>query len=268
MISTFLSVFLSLAMVVVAATHVNKSYGIFWDPVGILIVVGGTLGVACITFGPKQLWTLFKTSLAVLKQKNDDAPDVAREVVRLARETRGELSELNAKLSSIRFPFLRDGVGLIVEKAEYQEIESILKDRIRVKQESDESTANMLRTLAKYPPSFGIIGTVLGLIALMMQLGTEGGADRMGPAMAVGLVATLYGLVLTNFVLQPLSENLALKSIQDIRRRQIALLGVLLLKSQKRAAIVQEAVNSLLPVSRRIDELGIGGNTKESERAA
>lgn len=269
MLSTFLSLVVSLAMIVVAAAHVNKSYGIFWDPVGILIVVGGTVGVACITFGPKQLWSLVKTAFAVLRQTTDDAPEVAKEVVRLSRDTRGELSELNAKLNSIRFPFLRDGIGLIVEKAEYQEIESILKDRIRVKQESDESTANMLRTLAKYPPSFGIIGTVLGLIALMLQLGTEGGAERMGPAMAIGLVATLYGLVLTNFVLQPLSENLALKSIQDIRKRQIALLGVLLLKSQKRAPIVQEAVNSLLPVSRRIDELGLGGGAqRESGRAA
>lgn len=268
MMSTLLSLVVSLAMVIYAAAHVNSSYGIFWDPVGILIVMGGTLGVASITFGPRQVFILVRTAFAVLKQKSDDAPEVAKEVVRLARDTRGEPAELRDKVAAIQFPFLRDGIGLIVDKADYQEIESILKDRIRVKQESDESTANMLRTLAKYPPSFGIIGTVLGLIALMLQLGTEGGAERMGPAMAVGLVATLYGLVLTNFILQPLSENLALKSIQDIRKRQIALLGVLLLKAQKRAPIVQEAVNSLLPVSKRIDELGLNARQSGSERAA
>lgn len=269
MISTLISLLLCLALVAASAVHVNKIYTIFMDPVGLALVFGGTLGVAFVTFGPKRVFRLIRTSIAVARQVTDDAPVVAREVVDLAKRTRGDAQSLQALLNNIKFPFLRDGVTLICDKVEYHKIESILSDRIRVKHESDESTANMLRTLAKYPPSFGIIGTVLGLIAMMMQLGTDGGAEKLGPSMAVGLVATLYGLVLTNFVLQPLSENLALKSTEDTLKRQIALLGVLLLQTGERAAVVQEAVNSMLPVSQRIDELGIGGGGRsQGGRAA
>lgn len=269
MVSMIFSLLFCLALVIGSAAHVSKVYSIFLDPVGAVLVVGGTLGVALLTFGPKQALSLLRTSIAVANQKTDDAPEVAKEIVQLAKDTHADVQALSERVGRVRNLFLRDGIQLICDKVEYQKIENIMRDRIKVKQETDESTANMLRTLAKYPPSFGIIGTVLGLISMMMELGKEGGADRLGPSMAVGLVATLYGLVFTNFVLQPLSENLALKSIQDLRKRQIALLGVLLLKTGERAAIVQEAVNSMLPVKQRVDVLGLErANAARQGRAA
>lgn len=268
MIGTLFSVIAALLMVAWSAAHVNSSYKIFWDPVGILLVVGGTVAVAFITFGPKEVFVLIRTSFKVMAQNNDDAPLVATEIIALARDTRGNINDLQQRMGGIKNPFLRDGVSLICERLDERKIEQIMRDRIKVKQESDESTANMLKTLAKYPPSFGIIGTVLGLIALMMQLGTDGGAARLGPAMAVGLVATLYGLVLTNFVLQPVAENLQLKSYKDIRKRQIAMVGVLLIKNGEPSVVVQEAINSMLPVSKRVDVLGLGDGTGQRNSEA
>jgi chemotaxis protein MotA len=257
--SSLFSLLAGIILIVYSAAHTNNSYGIFWDPVGILIVLGGTITVACTTFSPKKVWKLMKTSLIVMQQKTDDAAAVASEIITLAKDSFGDLAMLQDKISGIQNFFLKDGIGLIVDRHEASDIENIMRDRIRIKQENDDSTSNMLKTLAKYPPSFGIIGTVLGLIALMLQLGSEGAAEKMGPAMALGLVATLYGLVLTNFILQPLAENLALKSHEDVRKRQIAMLGVLLIKNGKSPLVIQEAINSLLPVSERVDVLGVGG---------
>lgn len=267
MIATFTSLLLCMLLVAGAAAHVNKVYSIFLDPVGLALVLGGTLGVALLTFGPREALHLSRTTFRVLRQKLEEPSQLAREIIILARDTRCEVIELQNKLPQIKNPFLRDGIALVCDRIEEQKIEQILRDRIKVKQESDDSTANMLRTLAKYPPSFGIIGTVLGLIALMMQLGTAGGTEKMGPAMAVGLVATLYGLVLTNFVLQPMSENLSLRSHKDIRKRQMAMVGVLLIKQNERPVVIQEAINSLLPVAQRVDELGLGDQRKVEEAA-
>lgn len=259
MIATLFSLLIGFLLVIGSAVHVNKDTSIFMDPIGIALVIGGTCVVACITFTPKKAWRLAKTCIAVMRQKTDDAPIVAREIIAVVRDTRCEIPALQSRIDSVKNPFLRDGISLVCDRLDAPDIESILRDRIRIKQENDESTANMLRTLAKYPPSLGIIGTVLGLIAMMMQLGTDGSTDKLGPAMALGLVATFYGLVFTNFFLQPLSENLATKSVEDIRKRQIALLGIMMIKANKQPIVVQEAVNSLLPVAERIDELGIGG---------
>jgi chemotaxis protein MotA len=266
--ATLFSIAAGFVLVVGSAMHVNQVYSIFIDPVGIGLVVGGTAIVACITFSPGKAWKLVKTSIIVMKQNNNDAPELAREVIALSRDTRGEIPGLQDKLSGIKNLFLKDGIGLIIDRLEIEDIENILRDRIRVKQENDTSTANMLKALAKYPPSFGIIGTVLGLIALMLQLGQEGAAEKMGPAMALGLVATFYGLVFTNFLLQPLAEHLAIKSQEDVRKRQLAMLGVLLIRSGKSSIVVQEAVNSLLSVADRVDELGLNGPASGKARGA
>jgi chemotaxis protein MotA len=199
-----------------------------------------------------------------MKTSVDHGRDVAIEIISLARDTRGEPREIQNAMGKLQNAFLKDGVSLLVDRIDPTRIESILKDRIKVKQESDETTANMWRTLAKYPPSLGIIGTVLGLIALMLQLGSAGGAAKMGPAMAIGLVATLYGLTLTNFFLQPIGDNISLRSYREVRRRQMVLLGVVLLAQGETAIVVQEAVNSLLPTKERVDVLGIGGQADSS----
>lgn len=257
--SSLVALVVGVVLVVLSAAHVNNQYAIFWDPVGIALVLGGTAIVAFITFPAKEVLALVKTSVAIMRLPVDHGKALAVEIIALSRDTRGEPAELQNALAGLKDPFLRDGVSLIVDRIDPSRIEAILRDRIRVKQESDETSANMWRTLAKYPPSFGIIGTVLGLIALMLQLGSEGGAEKMGPAMAIGLVATLYGLVLTNFFLQPLGENLQVRSYREIRRRQMVLLGVVLLSQGEKAVVVQEAVNSLLPPHERVDVLGIGG---------
>lgn len=269
MLTTIFGLFLGFLIVSGSVIQVSTSYRIFFEPVGILLVLGGTLTVALITFPFKDVIRLVQVSWAVIKQRMDTAPNLAREIITLARETRGEIPALQSKVTQIRDPFLKDAVNLIIDRLEISDIESILRDRIRVKQETDASTANMLRSLAKYPPSFGIVGTVLGLIAVMQQLGTDANAaDKLGPAMAVGLVATFYGLVLTNFVLQPLSENLAVRSFWDVRKRQMTMLGVLLLKERKPSLVVQEAMNSFLPISQRVDVLGTGVGAERAGEAA
>lgn len=259
--STIVALLIAILLVVGSAAHVNNQYGIFWDPVGIALVLGGTIVVAFVTFPAREVLGLMKASAAIMKTPVDHGRDLAIEIIALARDTRGELAELQNASPRLRNAFLRDGVSLLVDRIEPSRIEAILKDRIKIKQESDETSANMWRTLAKYPPSFGIIGTVLGLIALMLQLGSANGAEKMGPAMAIGLVATLYGLVLTNFFLQPIADNISLRSYREIRRRQMVLLGVVLLAQGEKAVVVQEAVNSLLPAASRVDVLGIGGVT-------
>ena len=54
-----------------------------------------------------------------------------------------------------------------------------------------------LNTLAKFPPAFGMMGTVLGLVALLQSLSSPDAKSQIGPAMAVALMTTLYGIMVT-----------------------------------------------------------------------
>lgn len=257
--SAIFGILIALAIVIGSIIETTEKKSIFLDPVGILIVVGGTISAAIITFPFKDVLSILKISWAVFTKDVNDAPQLVQSIIELARDTRGDVRALQSSLDSIKDPFLKDAVGLIVDRHEVDKIEMILRDRIRAHQERNESNANMLRTLAKYPPALGIVGTVLGLIAMLQGLGGKLSQGNLGPAMAVGLVATFYGLILTNFVLTPMSENLALKSYKDIHKRMIVLQGVLLIKNAESPLVIQEALNSHLTVSNRVDVLGVNG---------
>ena len=58
--------------------------------------------------------------------------------------------------------------------------------------------------MAGYSPTFGILGTVIGLISVLGQLSTPG---KLGPAIASAFTATLWGVLLANAVWLPLSNK-------------------------------------------------------------
>ena len=60
----------------------------------------------------------------------------------------------------------------------------------------NDEEAGKFKTLAKFPPAFGMIGTTMGMIALLANLGGEDALKLIGPAMAVALITTLYGALL------------------------------------------------------------------------
>ena len=165
--STIVGILEALGIIIFGASNATNRYGIFLDVLAILIVIGGTFTVAFITFPASEVFKIIRICWTVLQRKNESGNIVAKEIVGIAKSSRGEISALQQKMNSIKHPFLKDAIGLIVDRIDANEMESILNDRIRVKQELDASASNMLRTLAKYPPSLGIIGTVLGLIGVI-----------------------------------------------------------------------------------------------------
>lgn len=257
--SAIFGLLLGFGIAIASVFHLANNKAIFLDPMGILIVVGCTFAAAFITFPAKKVIELSKIMILVLRKQTDEAPALVKEIIELARETGAERSALQSSLPRIHDPFFKEGVGLIVDRFDADRIEVILRDRIRVAHELHESHANMLKTLGKYPPAFGLVGTVIGLVALLEGMGGEGGAKNLGPAMAVGLVATLYGLIVANLVFVPMGENLAYKSTFDMRKRRIAMVAVMLLKANETPLVIQETLNSMLRIHERVDVLGVGG---------
>ncbi len=223
---------------------------------GIVIVLGGTLGIALSAYPIGRLKHMVRCVFAILRKEVDDGPIIVKEIVSLSQRTKGERMALRQEVDSIRYPYLKDGVQLIIDRVDHK-LEDILVDRIRSRQESSQSVIAIVRTLGKFPPALGLLATVLSLVTLLEGLGgAKAGMSSLGPSMAVGLVGTLYGIVLSNLFFSPIAENLSIKSALDTKNRQIAMVGILLLQAQESALVVQESLNAMLDVGQRIDLLG------------
>lgn len=98
-----------------------------------------------------------------------------------------------------------------------------------------------LKNLAKYPPALGMAGTVMGIVTLFQDL--EGGKGKIGPALALALTATFFGLAIANAIVMPLSDRLQVRHLA-LKHYLSNVYQVLLLINQEEAAeLIQEEVH-------------------------
>lgn len=231
----------------------SKSAKIFLDPHGILIVFGGTAAAALMCFPMRFYVQVGKVFIKKFLGNYAIGRDIViREIVDLARGCRENPDYLKTKLASIKTPFLADAVELIVQGGFPEEIlTEIMLKRSAILTKRYDQDVGVFRTIAKFPPAFGLMGTTLGMISLLQQLGGKDAQKLLGPAMAIGLVATFYGLTLANLVLIPISENLAAINRDDESLRMIVIDGLRMVRKKEHPKVVEEYLKSHLTPSER-----------------
>lgn len=212
--------------------------GGFLNLPSILITFGGTIAAGCLAFPASKIADLLRRIGDVLA----DRPGLAtpQEIARLSTVYRvGGVRRLEDAERSIRSPFLKFGVGLVVDAYDRSVIEEWMSAEIGRARARFESHQRILRTLVKLAPAFGLIGTIIGLVMMFRSLADP---SQMGPAVSVALLTTLYGVLLANLVLLPLSAHLRERSEEDLSEMEAILDGVLM---------IHEAVNPKL-IARRL----------------
>jgi chemotaxis protein MotA len=103
-------------------------------------------------------------------------------------------------------------------------------------------------TVGRYAPAFGMIGTLLGLI---IMLGNMDDPAAIGPGMAVALITTLYGAVLSNLFCLPFADKLAIYSRRELEVREVIVRGLLSIQEGDNPRIVEQKLKVFLPASER-----------------
>jgi len=226
----------------------------FWDVPSIFIVFGGTFASTAVCFQLNRFMTLVKVFLRrVFFGKKDIMSDAIKEVLVVAEAyKKGEaLSEVKKRIQD---PFLKEACTIIEDGIiQKDEILSIMEKR------NDNITyhymeeANKIKTVGKFPPAFGMIGTTIGMIVLLGNLGGEDAMKKMGPAMGVCLITTLYGAVISNMLFVPVSENLIESTKDAFVKNKLIIEGVNLLMDKSNPILIVEKLNSYLNPSERLD---------------
>lgn len=153
----------------------------------------------------------------------------------------------------MKTPFLRDAVELLNDgKVPLEEIVLILRKRAATQYRGHLQDADIFRVIAKFPPAFGLIGTVLGLVALMRGMGEADSMKTIGSSMAVALTTTFYGVVLANLIFIPIAENLNKINKEDEAMRLMVIDGARLLKDRVHPMLVEEHMKSyFMPQERK-----------------
>lgn len=240
--------------VILASLHeTGMDMGFFLNFHGLVIVCGGTLAAAATSFPMGKILMLAKVFILRLLGKNKvDYQGTIEQMLELNKKLSLGLVGSQEAVGGIKNQFLKEAVTLVVDGVlSEREIRAVLDQRLKTVEHHYMHEANMFKTIGKYPPAFGLLATTLGMIALLQKIGQPGAEKLIGPAMAIGLVGTLYGIALANLVFLPISEALVEKTEEEIALRKMIIEGAVLLKQRVNPVYMRESLNSfLLPKDR------------------
>jgi chemotaxis protein MotA len=180
----------------------------FFDLSSLLITVGGTLAVTFLTFSWSRLRDLAALVRSVLTEKRQSRADLVEELRRLTRLYRLKGSRgLEGQEENIADPFLRRGIGMLIDIQSEEYIREQLESESMSLAGRYEAAQQILLTIGKLLPTFGLIGTLIGLVLLLRQM-TSQEPETLTSGFALALMTTLYGSLLANFVALPLAAKL------------------------------------------------------------
>lgn len=227
----------------------SGSVAAFWDWAAILIVVGGTFASAFVHFRTSQMFGAVKVLGVALFRKKPTPQQTIRLLVDLAQKARREgLLALDEEAEELDDYFLRKGLRLVVDGADPETVRQILDIEITFLEERHQSGQQIFDHLGAVAPAFGMVGTVIGLI---IMLGNLDNPETIGPAMAVALITTFYGVVLANLIFLPIAGKLRVISDEEVLMREVMIEGILSIQAGENPYIVEQKLESFLAPDQR-----------------
>ncbi|MBT3367697.1 MAG: biopolymer transporter ExbB [Nitrospina sp.] len=219
--------------------------GVFININSALIVVGGSIATAFIAFPAKKITTLMPVLYNAFKPGVYEPEDYVDDIMRLASKYRsGGMKQLENEEGKVDNRFLRNGIAMIVDGYNAKEIHELMDREMNAMLDRHNSGQKVLRFMSVQAPVFGMAGTLIGLVQMLMHIDDP---STIGPALATALITTFYGLMLANLVLTPLAAKLSMRTdMEGILGRSIRV-GIIGIHDRVNPAKIQRNMNALLP---------------------
>lgn len=156
----------------------------------------------------------------------------------------GNIRPAEEAASHIGAPILRRGTQLVLDGLQRPQLTAALQRQIAAERERLMSPVEMLRAMAGYAPTLGMLGTLLGLQQMLFHVGTDDMAS-MGAAMGFAMITTVYGLVIANLLLKPLASKVEQRNRQQLAQSIADLQAVMLLYERQHPEYIREVLNDM-----------------------
>ncbi len=253
-IGTLGGIVVGFVLIIWAIISGGSPIGSFFDAGSIIIVFGGTFAATFVSFPMNRVTGLGKVLSKAIGNANNDSGTVITKIIELANIARREgLLALEEAVAQIDDEFLKKGIMLIVDGTDPELVKAILETEVDFIVERHGSGKQLFDQLGSLAPAFGMIGTLVGLVAMLQNLDDPA---AIGPSMAVALLTTFYGSVLANLIFIPIATKLSVKSDEELLVRQIMIEGLLSIQAGENPRIIEEKLKAFLPPSVRQSIVG------------
>ena len=206
-----------LATVSVIGGSILKGAGVkaLLSSAAFMIVVLGTIASVCLHTPASTLKRAMAIAKWVFMPPKSDPHQTIEQIVEWSNTARKQgLLALEASVDAEPDEFIKKGLQMLVDGAEPETLRATLEVEIGAKEHHDLAAAKVFESAGIYAPTLGIIGAVMGLMAVMQNLADP---SKLGAGIAAAFVATIYGIGFANLFLLPMANKL--KAIIQARSR-------------------------------------------------
>ena len=217
----------------------------FFDLNSVVIVFGGVIAALMVSFPLNVFLKIPKHLKIVLFPTKYNPKEYIAQITDFATEARiNGLLSLESKLEETKDPFLKSSMMLVVDAVDPEKVRALLETELEYLDERHAQDRAFYDKASAYSPAFGMIGTLMGLINLLKQLENP---DMVAPAMALALVTTFYGTILSNLIFSPISNKLRVRHEEEYLCKMIIAEGVQAIQAGDNPRFIEEKLTQLIP---------------------
>jgi len=247
---TILGITFALGLIA-AGIAMGQSNANFLDAPSFVIVILGTIAATSVAYSMDEIKHVPSIIGHTLFRRVRKPTIMARQLMDIAMLARkkGVLALAGAEHELQKDPFLASAVQLVTDGFSGEDIEHVLGQEIDSLVQRHRRAANIVRRGSEIAPAMGLIGTLIGLVQMLANLSDP---SAIGPAMAVALLTTFYGAILSNVILAPLAGKLERNSNDETMIKTLVMTASSSIARQENPRRLEMLLNSELPPEERI----------------
>lgn len=216
----------------------------FFDLASLLLVVGGGIASTLISYRLSELTKVSRVVANAFWGKQQSDADTINLLLQLSIKARKEgLLSLESELDNLNDNFLTEFLQLVIDGVTPEVLSDAMDLELTNLQARHERGQSVFKTMGMFFPAWGMIGTLMGLISLLKSLDDP---SKIGPSMALALVTTFYGSVLANLVCLPIANKLAIKSKEEMRKKEMLVMGLISIQEGENPKIMEQKLKTFL----------------------
>lgn len=232
---------------IVMAMVLGGDIMMFVNVPSILIVFGGSIFVVMSSYTLGQFFAAGKIAAKAFMFRIESPEELIEKIVEMADSARkgGFLALEEAEIGN---EFMQKGVDMLVDGHDVDVVRGTLAKDISMTTERHEFGASIFKTLGDVAPAMGMIGTLIGLVAMLSNMDDP---KAIGPAMAVALLTTLYGAFFANVIAIPIANKLTNRAEQEKLNQSVVLDGILGIADGQNPRVIEGLLKNYLAANKR-----------------
>jgi chemotaxis protein MotA len=190
-----------------------------------MIVVVGTIAAICIQTPLPVMRRALKIFPWIMRPPASNGGLLITKIVDWSNTARKQgLLGLEPTIAKERDDFVKKALQLVVDGSEPESISAVMYVELNMREHADTSAAKVFEGMGIYSPTLGIIGAVLGLMAVLQNLADP---SKLGHGIAAAFTATVYGIGFANLFFLPVASKLKAIIHRQTQFREMVIDGML-----------------------------------------